>query len=147
MKLRFSKGKSVLLTLVTILRLVLLAHPAACLLLLVEASAKVALLATMHAEARGGSLADCDFLYLEQMALGGLLHRRLPLLRQLGLDLNDHMVLMVPAPMLVGDGHNGRRCPVRHRRCLNGAGALLLQVDLLGFPPEESVNICLDLVV
>jgi hypothetical protein len=48
--------------------------------------------------------------------------------------------------MLVGDGCDGRRCLVRHCRRLDGAGALLLQMDLLGFPQEESINIRFDLV-
>ncbi len=58
------------------------------------------------------------------------------------------MELVVPAPMLVGDGREGRRCPVRHRCHLNGAGEPLLEMDLLvGFPLEESIRIHLDPVM
>ena len=110
------------------------------------ASAEVTLLATTHAGAWGGSLAARDFINLERMGLGGLLRCRLPLLRKLGLDLHDRVVLMVAVPMLVGDGRKGRRCPVRHRGRLDGAGAPLLEVDLLGFPPEESVDVRVNLV-
>ena len=110
------------------------------------AAAKVTLLAATHARAGSRPLASRDLVDLEQLGLGGLLRCRLPLLRELGLDLHDRVVLMVAAPMLVGDGRKGRRCPVRHRGSLDGAGAPLLEVDLLGFPPEETVDILLDFV-
>ncbi len=80
------------------------------------------------------------------MGLGGLLCCHLPLLRELCLHLYNCVLLVVAVPMLVGDGHDGRWCPVRHRGCLNGAGAPLLKVDLLGFPPDESVDVLINLV-
>jgi hypothetical protein len=148
-KLRIYEGykKSILLAIISaFLRLILLAHPAACLLILAVASAEVTLLATTHAGAGSSSLDARDLVYLEQMGLGGLLCCRLPLLFELGLHRHNRVVLVVVALILVGDGREGRRCLVRHCSCLNGASAPLLEVDLLGFTPEESVDVCLNLV-
>ena len=106
------------------------------------ASAEVALPSTSRARAVSSALAARDLVDLERMGLGGLLHRRLPLLRQLGLYLNDGMVLVVAAPMLVGDRREGRRSPVRHRDGLDGAGAPLLEVDDIswGFPQKSPLT-------
>ena len=116
MKLRIYEGykKSILLAIVSaFLCLVLLTHPAACLLILVVASAEVMLLAMTHAGAGSSSLAAHDLKNLERMGLGGLLHCRLPLLRKLGLHLHNCVVLVVAELILVGDGREGRWCSVQ----------------------------------
>ena len=60
--------------------------------------------------------------------------------------MHYRVVLIVPAPPRVRDGLEGTRRAIRHRDGLDGAGAPFLEVDLLGFPPEESVRVRLDIV-
>ncbi len=57
------------------------------------------------------------------------------------------MELVVPAPPGIGNGLKRGRCIVGHHRRFGCACVLLLEVDLLGFPPVVPVSIGLDLVL
>ncbi len=100
----------------------------------------------MATRARCHALAAHNPVELKRPGLHGLLFLGLPLLCQLGLDLYDGIVLVMAAPSLVCDGAKRKQCLVWHRDGLDGASAPFLDVDLLGFPPEESSCVHLKLV-
>ena len=141
-----------LLALVAAVVIALVAHPAHT-PRLVMTSAPVSILAaalvllvvaTKSTRAGAGSAALLAAEKLDWLLGLGPLHRGLALRRELNLQFNDGVELTVFNTLITngGDISSGVRGHLRDHI----AGALILEVNLLGFPPEEVSSVSLVLV-